>query len=98
MTVTVELTVSPHPKKDVEETLVYAAKRLTTEKNSIKVIFSYKCSERVILKFWMPDKAHYKVVDDISEEVKMSCWEFYRDSIISFENDRKRKPRSRRGI
>lgn len=94
MVVTIELTISPHPKKDVERTLKYAASRLTTLKKSIKVEFPE--DNQVVLQFWMPDKAHYKVVDDISEEIKMSCWEFRQESIIYFENDRKRKPRSRR--
>ena len=96
MTVTVELAISSHPKKDVERILVYAAKNLTTAKESIEVVFSEKDPQKVILQFWMPDKSQYKVVDDISEEIKMTCWEFHRESVISFENDRKRKPRSRR--
>ena len=96
MIVTVEITIYSHPKKDVEKDLIYAARRLTTRKESIKVVFPEDEPEKVILQFWMPDKSHYKVVDDISEEVKMSCVEYLRESIISFENDRKRKPRSRR--
>ena len=98
MTVTVELTISPHLKEDVEETLVYAARELTTSRESIKVVFPEKDPRKVILQFWMPDKAHYKVVDDISEQVEMSCWEFYQDGVIYFKNDRKRKPRSRRKV
>lgn len=96
MTVRIELAISPHPKKDVEETLVYAVEELTAAKESIEIVFPEKDPKKVILQFWMPDKAHYKVVDKISEQVRMSCWEFYEDSVISFENDRKRKPRSRR--
>ena len=93
MIVTVELSISPHPKKDVERSLRWAASRLAERKDSIKV--SFPKEGVAVLKFWMRDKSHYKVVDEISEEVKHSCWEFRTDSIISFENDRKRKPRSR---
>lgn len=97
MTVTVELVVSSHPKKDVEKTLIYAARRFTAAKESIKVVFPEKDAQKAFLKFWMPDKSHYKVVDEIDNEIKLSCWEFCRDvGSISFENDRKRKPRSRR--
>ena len=97
MTVTVKLDISPHPKKDVERALSSAARSLTSAKESIKVIFSEKDAQKVVLQFWMPDKAQYKVVDDIFDEVKMSCWDFYEDIAVLFENDRKRKPRSRRG-
>ena len=44
----------------------------------------------------MPDQAQYKVIDEIFDEVKMSCWDFYEDIAVLFENDRKRKPRSRK--
>ena len=98
MTVTVELTISRHPKEDVEETLVYAAEELTASKESINVVFPEKDPQKVILQFWMPDKAHYKVVDDISQKIKISCWEFCQDSVIYFKNDKRRKPRSRRRI
>ena len=96
MIVTVKLAISSHPQKDVEEALVYAARKLTTERKSIRVEFPEKNPKQVILRFWIPDKAQYKVVDDISEAVKMYCWEFYEDITISFKNDRKRKPRTRR--
>ena len=96
MIVTVKLQTSPYPKKDVEKALIYAAQKLTTEKERIKVEFSEKDSKEVILQFWMPDKSQYKVVDNVFEEVKFSCIDFYEDIVVSFENDRKRKPRSRR--
>ena len=96
MIVTVTLAISSHPKKDVERALISAAKKLTTERKRIKVVFPEKDSEEVILQFWMPDKAQYKVVDDVFEAVKMSCIDFYEDIVVSFENDRKRKPRSRK--
>ena len=96
MIVTVKLEIFPHPKKEAERALVYAASKLTTSKESIKVEFSERDSEEVILQFWMPDKSYYKVVTDISEEVKTSCIEFYKDMVISFKNDRKRRPRRRR--
>ena len=89
MTVTVQLTISPHPQEDVETALRYAATKLTPVKDSIKIVFSEK--NKVILQFWMPDTSHYKVVDEISEQIKMACWQFYQDSVISFKNDRKRK-------
>ncbi len=94
MIVTVQLEIYPHPKKDVETTLRWAAKKLAERKNSIQISFTEK--ETVVLKFWMQDKAHYKVVDEISEQIKLYCWEFEKESTIWFENDRKRKPRSRR--
>ena len=96
MIVTVKLQISPHPKKDVERSLIYAAQKLTTEKERIKVNFSEKDPKEVVLQFWMPDKAQYKVVDDVFEKVKFSCIDFYEDIVVSFENDRKRKPRPRR--
>ena len=95
MTVTVELTISPHPKKEVERSLRQAAEHLAERKDSIKV--SFPKEGMAVLKFWMRDRAHYKVVDEVAEQVEMACWDFCEDvSSISFENDRKRKPRSRR--
>ena len=94
MTVIITLTISPHPQEDVETALQYAARKLTSAKDSIKIIFLEKDSTKVLLQFWMPDAAQYKVVDEISEQIKMSCWQFYQDSIISFKNDRKRKSTS----
>ena len=94
MTVTVELAISPHPKKDAEQSLRWAASRLAERKDSIHV--SFPKEGVAVLKFWMRDKAQYKVVDDIFDEVKMSCGDFYEDIAVSFANDRKRKPRSRR--
>ena len=96
MIVTVKLAISPHPPEDVETALVYAAGKLTSEKKSIQVEFPEEDPEQVIFRFWIPDKSYYKVVDDISEAVKMACWQFYRDITILFDNDRKRKPRSGR--
>lgn len=95
MIVTVKLEISPYPKKETERALAYAARKLTAQKESIKVEFPEN-KEQVILQFWMPDKSHYKVVSDIFDAVKMSCIEFCKDIVVSFENDRKRKPRSRR--
>lgn len=94
MTVTVQLTISPHPQEDVEKTLRFVATKLTPAKDSIKIIFPDKDSTKVLLQFWMPDKSHYKVVDEIAEHIKMACWQFYQDNVISFQDDRKRKSKS----
>ena len=96
MVVTVKIVIKPHPQKDVEAALVHAARELTTERKSIKVEFPEKESKQVILRFWIPDMGYNRKVDDISKAVKIYCWEFYEDITISFENDRKRKPRTRR--
>ena len=96
MITTVKLAISSHPQEDVEAALVYAAQKLTTERKSIQVEFPKDNPEQVILRFWIPDKSYYKVVDEISEAVKMACWQFYTDITIYFDNDRKRKPRTGR--
>ena len=92
MTITVQLTISSHPQEDVETVLQYAATKLTSVKDSIKIAFPEK--NKVLLQFWMPDTAQYKVVDEIAKQIKMACWQFYQDSVISFKNDRKRKSTS----
>lgn len=96
MIVTVKLTISPYPRKEVERSLVYAAQKLTTDRERINVEFPENDSQDVVLQFWMADKSHYKVVGDIFEGVKRACLEFYEDIVVSFENDRKRKSRSGR--
>ena len=53
MIVTVKLQISPHPKKDIERALIYAAQKLTTEKERINTDSGKECQilvEKMLLK------------------------------------------------